>query len=84
MLLDWKFRIIVIASVTIRIFYRPKIETQSRTNGASKTSIENLPVQEEESLSQPPVRKQGAGYTAGAPRARGSATHDTFRGSGNQ
>lgn len=62
-----EFRIIVIDSVTIRISNRLNIETRNRTNGTSKTSMENLPFQEERTLSQPPVPKQGAGYTAGGP-----------------
>lgn len=79
-----EFRIIVIDSFTIRISHRLNIETWNRTNGTSNTSMENLPFQEERTLSQPPVPKQGAGYTAGGPKTKGSGTHDTFRGSGNQ
>lgn len=38
-----EFRVIVIDSVTIRISYRLNIETQNRTNGTNKISMENPP-----------------------------------------
>lgn len=50
------------ASVTVRIFYKPYIATQSLTNRTSKTSKEKFPFKRKKPS---PVPKQGAGYTAG-------------------